>query len=253
MSAGKIVNPYFDLKEHVEGDSAFFFLEHVLKARSDLHLESGKNALDQELNVYLAGLLNSLIAAGPLLQRKPYISPFDSDVRCYLEQHPGLRNEYVVYRDNADFGLVLFGLFFDYEHRGSYHHYVFDDHDTTYRIALYYELAASALTHLQGHTVSLVGVYEALAEHLVEVLCILKHAATTYFDILERLSEGSVYHLERELQDAEEQQRYSAMVDEFLKAYSAFKEQPTEAGKRIVMELTEKLERMGRGFHFSPQ
>lgn len=251
MSAGKIINPYFDLKEHTEGDCTFFFLEHVLKARSELHLESGKNDFDQELNVYLAGLLNSLIAAGQLLQCKPYISPFDSDVRGYLEQHPGLRNEYVVYRDNADFGLILLGLFFDHTHKGSYHHAVLDDHNNTNRIALYYELAASALIHLQGRTVSLIGVYEALAEHLAEVLRILKYAATTYFDMLERLSEGSVYHLERDLQDVEEQKNYSVLVDEFLKAYSAFKEQPTEVAKNLVMELVGKLENMGRGFHFT--
>jgi hypothetical protein len=250
MSAGKILTPYFDLKEQSTGKSGFFFLEHILKARIDLHLESGENEFDQELNVYIAGLMNSLVKSDSLLRQKPYISPFDNDVRQWLAAHPGLRNEYTVYRENADFGLVLSGLFSGYEHEGSYHHIVMSDHDEQGRIALYYELAASALAHLQGNNLSLIDVFETLAGHLDEILRILNHTAHCYFDLLERMSEGSVFHLERELDALDNKKKYDAKLDEFLKCYATYKDAPSQAGKEQLLLLARELKKLKSDFNF---
>ncbi len=250
MNAGRILTPFYDLKDHAVGKSGFFFLEHILKARVDLHLESGTNDLDQELNVYIAGLLDSLIRSNALMREKPYISPFDNDVRLWLQQHPGLRNAYTVYRENADAGLLFSGLFSGQEHDGSYHHFVMTGHDEQGRIALYYELAASALAHLQGNNVSLVEVFESLAEHLDEMLRIMKYAANCYFDLCERLSDGSLYHLQRELDSMDEKKRYDEKLDEFLKCYGAYKNSPTEAGRDEVLQRAEEIRGLSNDFRF---
>ncbi|MBN1576761.1 MAG: hypothetical protein JW913_09430 [Chitinispirillaceae bacterium] len=250
MSAGKILTPFYDMKEHAVGKSGFFFLEHLLKARADLHLESGGHECDQELNVYIAGLLNSLVRSDSLLRQKPYISPFDTDVRQWLANHPGLRSAYNVYRENADFGLMLFGIFSGYEHEGSYHHIVIAEHDEQGRIALYYELAASALAHLQGNNTSLIDVFETLSKHLDEILRILQHTAHSYFDLMERMSEGSLFHLERELDEMNERKWYDEKLDEFLKCYAAYKEQPSDAGKERLLMLAEELKRLNADFKF---
>ena len=250
MSTAKIIRPFFDLQKKGTSEASFFFLEHVLRARADLHMESGKHEFDQEINVYVAGLLNSLMESGNLLRQKPYISAFDIDVREWLEQHPGRRNEYVVYRDNADFGLVLMGLFLGYHHRGSYQHRVIPDTDEKGRIAIYYELAASALAHLQGNSASLVNVLLSIAECLPEILQILRKAADSYFDLMARLSDGSMYHLERELESAGKQKEYELKVDEFLKQYAAYKDNPTEELRGAVMALAEKLREMNQNFRF---
>ena len=250
MSAGRILTPFFDLKERSVGKSGFFFLEHILKARLDLHMESGANDLDQELNVYIAGLLDSLIRSDKLVRFKPYVSPFDNDVRQWLQQHPGLRNAYTVYRENADAGLLFSGLFSGFDHDGSYHRIVMTEHDEQGRIALYYELAASALAHLQGNNVSLVEVFESLAEHLDEILRIVKYAANSYFDLCERMSDGSLYHLNRELDELDTKKRYNEKLDEFLKYFSAYKETPTEAGREEVLRLVDELKQLRSDFSF---
>jgi hypothetical protein len=250
MSAGRILTPFYDLKEHAVGKSGFFFLEHILKARAELHLESGANDLDQELNVYIAGLLESLVRSDALVKLRPYVSPFDADVRQWLLQHPGLRNAYTVYRDNADTGLLFSGLFSGFDHEGSYHRVVMHEQDEQGRIALYYELAASALAHLQGNNVSLVEVFEALAEHLEEMLRIVKYAANAYFDLAERLTDGSFYHLERELDALEAEKKYKEKLDEFLKCYAAYRETPSEAGKEQVMLLAGELRELKSDFKF---
>ena len=250
MTKGRILTPFYDMKERAIGKSGFFFLENILKARADLHLESGGHDRDQELNVYIAGLLNSLVRSDSILRQKPYISPFDADVRKWLAAHPGLRNAYTVYRENADFGLLLFGLFTGFEHEGSYHHHVISDRDEHGRIALYYELAASALVHLQGNNGPLIDVFEALSEHLEEIVHILQYTARHYFDLMERLSEGSLFHLARELEEIDERKRYDEKLDEFLKTYTAYKEQPSDGERERLLTLAEELKRLNPGFKF---
>ena len=192
MEKPVLVNPFFDLKSTAIQETRFFFLNYVLKARADLHLESGLHANDQETNVYLAGLLSSLASSDAFLRQKEYVSPFDIDIRNYLDIHPGARTKYVVYRENADFGLVSRGIFKGYVHPGAYQKIVMSKSDPQGRIAVYYELAASALTHLQGSHASLVPVFCSIADNLQEILYILARAAGYYFDLMERITDGSL-------------------------------------------------------------
>jgi hypothetical protein len=250
MEENKLIRTYYDLEQKNSNQTNFYFLEHVLKARSDLHLETGKHEFDQEINVYIAGLLNSLIASTSFVQHKPYISAFDIDVRRWLDSHPGLRNEYMVYRDNADFGLVLLGLFLKYHHQGSYQHIVMPENNDQGRIALYYSLAASALAHLKGTSVSLVNVFESISEQMEEVLLILRRAAGTYFDLMEKISNGSMYHLEKELTDESKKLLYNKKIDEFLKLYSEYKENPTDDLKKRISKLSDEIRMLDEKFSF---
>ncbi|MBD3322356.1 MAG: hypothetical protein GF350_14745, partial [Chitinivibrionales bacterium] len=166
---------FFDLAHGDEEKRDFFFLDNVLKARIDLNLETGCNGEnDEATNVYLAGLLESLTQSGGVLAVKPYISPYDADVRAYLEKFPGTRNEFVVYKDNADFGLMSVSVFTGYEHEGSYYNKVLADRDESGRIAIYYELAAGALAHLQNSRVMLVDTFYYMAEHIDQVVQITR-------------------------------------------------------------------------------
>lgn len=246
-----LIPHYLDMNNHTYNATNFFFLEHLLKARADLHLETGKHSFDQEVNVYLTGLLNSLLSSGSLIIQKPYVSAFDSDVRSWLDAHPGARNEYIVYRDNADFSLLLSGLFDGTEHKGSYQHIVLTDEFDIGRVSLYYELAASALVHLQGNKSSLVSVFYALSGTINEIILILKRAAATYFDLLEKITDGSIFHLEKELDELQIKTVYAALLDEFLKVYSRYKESPSDEHRRTLLELSEKLKKINESFTFS--
>lgn len=246
----KIVKPFYDLKHKDVRPTPFFFLENILKARADLHLESGLHEYDQEVNIYIAGLLNSLLESDRLIKQKPYISPFDTDVRHYLDDHPGLRNEYLVYRDNADFGLILLGLFLGYEHPSLYSQTVLANKDNEGRIALYYEFAASALAHLQGNSASLVNIFLALSEHIKEITHIMRYAAVAYFDLLEKISDGTFYHLEKDLANKENKGKYEAKLDQFLKLFAQFKENPSEEIIQKIKNITNELHELNEKFHF---
>lgn len=250
MEKPALVNPFFDLKSSDLQEIRFFFLNYVLKARADLHLESGLHINDQETNVYLAGLLSSLASSDAFLRQKAYISPFDIDIRNYLDAHPDARTKYKVYRDNADFGLVSRGIFQGYVHPGAYQKIVMPDSDPQGRIAVYYELAASALTHLQGSHASLVPVFCSIADNLEEILHILSRAAGHYFDLMERITDGSMFHLEQELVHMDNHKAYSVKVDEFLKAYGDYKAAPTEEGRKRLLALAGECSLMNERFKF---
>jgi len=250
MEKHALANPFFDMKSSEFQETRFFFLNHVLKARADLHLETGQHENDQETNVYLAGLLHSLVTSDAFLRQKEYISPFDVDIQKYLEAHSDMRSKYVVYRDNADFGLVSQGVFQGYVHPGAYQKMVMPRSDPAGRISVYYELAASALLHLQGSHASLVPVFCAIADNLSEVLRILARAAGHYFDLIERISEGSMFHLEQELNFMDNKKAYSVKIDEFLKAYGEYKTFPTEEGRKKLLELANECSLMNEKFKF---
>lgn len=249
MGSNRNSSEWIDLKNKEKSKTSYYFLEHVCKARIDLHIESGKHEYDQEINVYLAGLLTSLIVSTGFIQQKPYISVFDYDIRNYLETHPGLRNEFVVYRDNADYGLLIAGLFAGDNHRGSYHHIVISDQADLGKIALYYSMAASALAHLQGARHSLVNVLDSMSKCLDEVHTILRYAATTYFDMVNKISDGSLYHLEKELAEEGKKILYMEKVDTYLKLYSEYKTTPSEQLKNEINNVTRELKKMNDQFN----
>ncbi|MBN2037795.1 MAG: hypothetical protein JW768_13730 [Chitinispirillaceae bacterium] len=253
MNNRTIVKPYFDLKDQASNESGFFFLQHILKARADLHLETGLNEFDQEVNVYLSGLLNSMVDARDLIRTREYISIFDVDVRRYLDEHPGTRNEYIVYRENADFGLVQESFFQGDPHPGSYYHIVMPEETRQDRIVLYYELAASALSHLQGNRVALVPVFMAMAEYMPQIVQIVRRAATCYFDMIERLSDGSLYHLQREMNEKGIMSMYQEKLDAFLALYLDYKKNPSEENQKQLLVLARELNAMNEKFRFEAE
>jgi hypothetical protein len=253
MEMKKLPKDYFDLKTKETNHTEFFFLEHILKARADLKLESGHHSCDQEINVYLAGLLNMLLDTKHCFSNKPYLSSVDSDVRKWLDKHPGNHNEYIVYRDNADFGLIFSGIFSSYDHRGSYYHIVMPESMDYSRIAIYYELAASALMHIQRKCVPLVLLFEAISEYLNEILLILRKAAHCYFDLIERISEGSIYHLEREVTEQSLINSYNKKLDEFLLAYKKYQKTPSMDLKNELISLTTDLRSLNSNFKFDTE
>src|SRR4030042_4562651 len=131
----KIITTYQDLKTTENEETFYFFLEHLLKARIDLHIETGQYAYDEEINMYVANLLNSLLTCQYNFTDKPYLSPFDLDIRNYIKEHPGPRNEYIVYKENADFGLVNDAVFLGFRHEGSYHDRVLPEEDVVPAVA----------------------------------------------------------------------------------------------------------------------
>ncbi len=247
----KIITSYYDIESAEREESLFFFLEHLLKARIDLHMETGENVYEEEVNMYLADLLHSVLSSRFDMASKPYLSPFDIDVRNYINAHPGLRNEYVVYKENADFGLVYDSVFLGFNHEGSYHDRVMPEEDIRPRVAQYYLLAASALGHLRGMHETLVQVLYTLAQQVKEIAVIIRKAAGDYFDFIERLTTGSFYHLQKNILSALEKNSYREKVDTFLRLFKEYKSQATQEIKQQILDIVIEIKKINPGFEFN--
>jgi hypothetical protein len=236
----------------IGGSHAFdYFLDRLLNARIELRLETERHEGNHEdMNVYLAGLLQSLVQTGGEAYDKPYISAYDLDVRHYLEDHPGPANAYIVYKGNADFGLVSCGVFLGHEHKGSYFKRVMPEHDSSPRIASYYNLAASALVHIKGSRAMLVTTFYSIAEEITEIIEILRKVATDYFELIERMTPGSLFHLQKEIEERLKMEQYDRLLDEFLQGFAAFRISPTPEGKDRLLQQARRLKTLNGQFNY---
>jgi hypothetical protein len=201
--------------------------------------------------MYLAGLMKSLAGPCPFTQNKPWVSPFDYEVNSYIEDHPDTRTEYIVYKENADFGLAATSVFLEYQHRGSYWHKTMQHTSSTERIGVYYKLAASALAHLRGTRATSVHVFLALADHIGEASQIIRKISGDCFEFVERLSAGSEFHLEKELADSAKVKIYRDKLDDFLAAYRDHKQDASNENRAKLLSLASELKTLNPDFTFN--
>jgi hypothetical protein len=200
--------------------------------------------------VYLAGLLESLVCTGMPGFNKPYISSYDLDVHHYLEDHPGNSNSYIVYKDNADFGLVCNGVFLGHEHKGSYFKRVMPQRDDSTKIAVYYKLAANSLVHIRGPQSMLIHTFYSLADDIEEIVQLFRKVSGDYFELIEHMSGGSLFHLEKEITEQAKRNEYNKLLDEFLLEFAAYKQEPTEIRKQWLLQQARKLKALNEQFGY---
>lgn len=251
MEKHEFFTSYYDIQSRSIDDTFFFFLDNLLKARIELHFDTGNHEYDQEVNLYLAHLLVIFSTEHYSLENKPYVSPFDFDIRKYLEQHPGLRNEYTVYKDNADFALIVSEAFGGYHHKGSYHSRVLADSDDKQKIAQYYSLAATALGHLRGMNETLVHVLYTIGQYIQEFAELIKRVAHEYFKLIESLSKGSFYHLQKEIMGLIVKKEYKEKVDRFLELLNTYRKEASESTRKSILEIVDQIKIVNPDFNFN--
>lgn len=227
-----------------------FFLEQVERACKDMGGSSVDLDQPVEIKLYLSHLLTSITNEFHQFDPQPYVSSYDIDVQRYLEDHPGLRNEYTVYKANAEWGLCMVGIFLHILHAGSYHHHVLGQIDDRPRIALYYKLAASALMHLYGNRNPLCHVYLMVADNIERVSNLLRKVAGDYFDIMQRISDGTMFHLERSLAEDEKNRVINEKMDLFLKVLAEYRSTGDLRLRIRVRELTREIHALKEDFCF---
>jgi hypothetical protein len=250
MSGQADTGAYRDLSTKSNERTQYFFLENILKARIELHLETSAGGYDEELNMYLADLLASLSGPSAFTENKPWVSPFDYEVHSYLNNHPDMRTEYEVYKENAEFGLAATSVFLEFHHKGSYWRRMIQNTSSTNRIGMYYKLAASALAHLRGSRATSVHVFLTLADHVGDASKIIRKISGECFEFIERLSIGSEFHLEKDLAGAGQAKLYSEKLDEFLRLYGECKVDPSQENRSEFELLSMELSNLNPAFKF---
>src|SRR5205814_6283673 len=222
-------------------------------SRMETELVSNQDCYDEDVNIYLAHLLHSFINPDYVEQSKKYLSKYDADVFRRLSSSTDARLKYSIYKTNADFLLVSIGIFDNplaptatparskpapseeaYIGRGkTYYHFAY-----TY----------SQQVHRKNQGVS--EVLEKLSVGFEKYIKILSHMRGEYLDLMKRLSSGEVYHLERSIDEHQQQELLRVKQDELLELYSQWKTEPTKETELSLARVVSEIRQLNPDFKF---
>jgi hypothetical protein len=71
-----------------------------------------------------------------------------------------------------------------------------------------------------------------------------------YLDLVKRLSQGEVYHLERSVDEASQQELLRVKQDELLELYSAWRKEPTSETEESLERVVGEIRQLNPSFKF---
>jgi hypothetical protein len=248
------MNPrhYVDLKETSRDlqPTYYFMINCLLYSRMETGLVSNQDFYDEDVNVYLAHLLHSFINPEYVEQSNKFLSKYDTDVFRRMSNSSDARLKYLIYKTNADFLLVSIGIF-DHpaaavatrRHQPSEEAYIG-------RGKTYYHFAYSYGQQVHRKNQGVADVLEKLSVGFDKYIRILSHMRGEYLDLMKRLSNGEVYHLERSVDEHSQQELLRVKQDELLELYTAWREQPSRETEENLERLVGEIRQINPEFKF---
>lgn len=254
LAGGVRVNPrhYVDLKETSRNlqPTYYFMINCLLYSRMETGLVSNQDFYDEDVNVYLAHLLHSFINPEYVEQSKKFLSKYDTDVFRRLSSSSDARLKYLIYKTNADFLLVSIGIFDNPSGSAAHRKLLPSEEAYVGRGKTYYHFAYSYSQQMHRKNVGVSEVLEKLSVGFDKYIRILSHMRGEYLDLVQRLSNGEVYHLERSVNEASQQELLRVKQDELLELYSAWKSQPNRETEEDLQRIVSEIRQLNPSFKF---
>lgn len=246
---------YTDLKDKTQQPTFFFMLNCLLMTRAETNDLDQEDGFEQEVNVYLANLLAAFANPSYIEKLKPYLSEYDIEVFRRLQNSNDARLKYTIYKANADFLLFSIGIFDGCNDKflptaARYHH---GQQGQMGRGQTYYHFAFSYSQRIPDLGQTIPRVLEHLSKGFEKYVTILSYLRGEYFDIIERLSQGEIYHLMRSVEASGKRMKLESKQNEFLDAYLTWKKLGTEEAHLRVKALAEELRNLDPTFTYRPE
>ena len=225
---------YLDLKTGEQETMFFFMLNAVLCSRLDTEQDSDG---DEEVNMYLAHLLLSMVDGRFYTEHTEALGATPAEVFAKAEAEDTPRHKLQVYRANADHRLVSFGVFSGSgEHQSLYRQNFTVPAAYLEEAQQYYQWAALFGQRLPSRYQGLALALDKIAAHFETYSAVLAHMSANYLQLIPRLSQGEVFHLERQAhQDAQPYIREEAL-NRLLDAYNQWRTRATPEHHRHLQE-----------------
>jgi hypothetical protein len=229
-------------------------LNCLLHSRVNTGLESNTEFYDEDVNVYLAHLLNAHVDPKYLARTSACIAVGDADLRLMIAETTNDRQRFRIYKANADYLLMAVAVFDIFED----HHYnrlaAFHISKDTYigRAATYYELASSYASKLKWGSNALSDVLHKLSFGIDSYIKILSHLRGEYLDFIRRYSPGELFHLDRAIKEIERNETIERMHNDFLDTYQAWLKTGQSDLKARLIEQARLLKEIDPTFEFEP-
>lgn len=232
----------------------FFVMNCLLYSRLESGNPSNQNYYDEDVNVYLASLLTSFMNPDYHERTRKFLSRYDSDLFEKVRESSDVRLKYTIYKTNADFLLIAIGIFRNPDgSRPGAADPIMKDNEEVYvgRGKAYYQFAYSYSQSVFRKATAISEVLEKLSKGFEQYVEILSYMRGEYFNILERLSSGEVYHLERSMDKAETSRQLKELQDQFLDLYSDYQKSKDPVLRAQLKELARKIQKLDESFRFT--
>jgi hypothetical protein len=241
-----------------------FMMKCLLYSRMETGLISNKDYYDEDVNVYIAHLLNAFLSPAFLEQANKYLSPYDMDVFCQLSNSTDARLKYLLYKTNADFLLISLGIF-DKPGKGasgeagpglnvevSTEDLPRSPAEEAYigRGKTYYHFAYTYSQQIHNARAAITEVLEKLSLGFDKYTRILSHMRGEYLDLMKRFSRGEVYHLERSVSETQKNDLLRQKQDELLDLYTEWKQTKSPELRKKMDLLVEEIRKLDPQFKF---
>jgi hypothetical protein len=213
--------------------SYVFMMRCLLYSRLETGNETGTDVPDEDVNVYLAHLLQSFSDPDYVEGARPYLHRYDHEVFKRLERSTDARLKYVIYKTNADFLLVSIGVF---DNPGQWLAHRLpqvqpmkprtgepSEEASMGRGKTYYHFAWSYSQQVNRGHPGITEVLEKLSVGFDRYIRVLSHMRGEYLDLMKALSTGEIYHLERNVNKEQERQQLKESQDAFLDSWLAWR------------------------------
>jgi hypothetical protein len=240
--------------------SYYFMMRSLLHSRIDTGMTE-EDSEEEDVNVYLAHLLQSFQDPVYLEGAKPYLHRYDHEVFSRLEASTDARLKYKIYKTNADFLLISIGVFdnptqtlLNRAGRGSKGGNRAlpepSEEATMGRGRSYYHFAYEYSQLLSSRHPAVTDVLEKLARGFDRYAQILAHLRGEYLDLVHQLSQGEIYHLERSVNRDQMSERLREAQDAFLDAYATWKRTGEDTDREALAGAAEALRKLDPSFAF---
>jgi hypothetical protein len=231
-------------------DIGYFFINSFLLSRIDSDLPSDLREFDEDVNVYTASLLASVVSGREDFLRSDYVSFRDADVFARVQETKDRRLRYRVYKANADFLYVSLGIFSEApvtKENGA------SEEDQrmvrlTGRGKSYYHFASAYAERLFGRHAAIAEVMDKLSRNFETYTKVMVWMSGEYLHLVDRLSEGEVFHIERAAQERFQEAHRVSKWDELLDCYAAWQKSHARDARRRLIRAARELRRIDPEF-----
>ncbi|HYR68451.1 MAG TPA: hypothetical protein VER77_01090 [Candidatus Dormibacteraeota bacterium] len=230
-------------------DVGYFFINNFLLSRIDSDMPSDLAEYDEDVNVYTAALLSGVVSGREDLLRADLVSPRDADVFARVQDSKDQRYRYRVYKANADFLYVSLGVFS--EPSAGVDPMRASDSEAnrlTGRGKSYYQFASAYAERLYGSKAGITEVMDKLSRNFEAYTKVMTWMSGEYLNLVRRLSEGEVFHIERQAQERFEDEHRRSTWNALLDGYVDWQKTHARDARRRLARAARELKRLDPSF-----
>ncbi len=233
-----------------------YFLNAVITARLETGLLSNTIKLDEDVNIYLAGMLQKF-SSGLYADNKKQIKPLlESELVFELEKTFDMRARYNLYKENAELIMFNIAIMNGVEKKKSRINKWFSLGEDAYisRCKSYFYQAASYGRKCGKKETNIAPTLDKVAENFTIYLNLLYHVKEHYFHFEEKFTDGEWFHFvyKNIIQKSGVSSKvYVELMDNFLATLSSWKKSFNNGDKHMLRLMAVELKRLNPDFNYN--